>query len=48
MNGTVNEKILNKIFDVLCRIEKQLKKNETRWGHDIKKEAKKQVLKGNE
>ena len=25
MNGTVNEKILNKIFDVLCRIEKQLK-----------------------
>ena len=41
MNGTVNEKILNKIFDVLCRIEKQLKKNETRWGHDIKKESEK-------
>ena len=48
MNGTVNEKILNKIYDVLCRIEKQLKKTETRWGHEIKEDPKKQVLKGNE
>ena len=28
MNGTVNEKILNKIYDVLLRIEKHLKKYE--------------------
>lgn len=48
MNGVVTEKILGKIYDVLCRIEKQLKKNETRWGHEIKEEPKKQVLKGNE
>ena len=25
MNGTVNEKILNKIYDVLVKIEKRLK-----------------------
>ena len=43
-----NETTLRKIFEVLIRIEKQLKKNETRWGHEIKEEPKKQVLKGNE
>tara|TARA_Y100000310_G_scaffold54792_1_gene50200 strand:+ start:107 stop:241 length:135 start_codon:yes stop_codon:yes gene_type:complete len=30
MNGTVNEKILNKIYDVLLRIEKHLKKYESK------------------
>ena len=43
MNGVVAEKILNKIFDVLCRIEKQLKKNETRWGHELKEETEKET-----
>ena len=42
MNKNGNERILRRIFEVLIRIERLLKKNE------IKEEPKKQVLKGNE
>lgn len=42
MNKNGNEKTLRQIFEVLIRIERFLKKNET------KEEPKKQVLKGND
>jgi len=40
MNGTVNEKILNKIYDVLRKIEKRLKIIEK----SVKKEKPKKEL----
>ena len=40
MNGTVNEKILNKIYDVLVKIEKRLKIIEK----SVKKEKPKKEL----
>ena len=40
MNGTVNEKILNKIYDVLVKIEKRLKIIEK----NVKKEKPKKEL----
>ena len=30
MNGTLNEKILNKIYDVLVKIEKSVKKEKSK------------------